>query len=63
MAYCSLNTAALIAVALNRTPLLRDLVSFITPRYAAHWRIIGILLEIQKGELDAIECAYPTNFS
>ena len=35
--------------------------NLITPNYAAHWKVIGALLGIEKGDLDAIEGAYPIN--
>ena len=47
-------------VASNR-PLLGDLYELVTPRYAASWKIIGILLGLSIGELNAIEAGYPTN--
>ena len=37
------------------TPLLKDLHSLITPRYAAHWRVIGTQLGLPIGTLDIIE--------
>ena len=46
---------------LNSPPKLKDLYNLITPKYAAHWKVIGTLLGIEKGVLDAIEVAYPTN--
>ena len=46
---------------LNSQPKLKDLYNLITPKYAAHWRVIGTLLDIEKGILDAIEGGYPTN--
>ena len=46
---------------LNSQPKLKDLYNLITPTYAAHWKVIGILLGIEKGILDATEVAFPTN--
>ena len=42
-------------------PSLRDLYERVTPRYAASWKIIGTLLGLSIGELNAIEAGYPTN--
>ena len=42
-------------------PLLKDLIQRVTPRYAADWKRIGILLNLPIGELNAIEAGYPTN--
>ena len=42
-------------------PTLKDLYQHITPRYAAHWEVIGTLLGLPSGELQAIEAGYPTN--
>ena len=46
---------------LNSPPKLKDLYNLITPEYAAHWKVIGTLLGIEKGILDAIEVGFPTN--
>ena len=46
---------------MNTTPLLKDLCEHITPQYAADWKVIGILLGLPSGELNAIEAGYPTN--
>ena len=46
---------------INSQPKLRDLYNLITPEYAAHWRVIGTLLGIEKGVVDEIELAYPIN--
>ena len=48
-------------VVLNSQPELRDLYNLITPEYAAHWKVIGTLLGIESGVMNAIEGAYPTN--
>ncbi|XP_065911432.1 protein NLRC3-like isoform X2 [Dysidea avara] len=37
------------------TPLLKDLHNYITPNYAAHWRVIGALLGLSSGTLDIIK--------
>ena len=39
----------------NSRPTLRELNEKITPHFAAHWRRIGIFLDIIPGELDIIE--------
>ena len=39
----------------NTRPSVRDLYKHVTPRYAADWKVIGTLLGITRGELDAIE--------
>ena len=51
----------LILLVLNSPPQLKDLQNLITPVYAAYWRVIGTLLGIQQGVLDATEGGYPTN--
>ena len=38
-----------------------DLYECITPQYAADWKVIGTLLGLPHGELEAIEAGYPTN--
>ena len=38
-----------------------DLYQHITPQYAADWKVIGTLLGLPSGELQAIEAGYPTN--
>ena len=50
-----------VLLVLNSPPKLKDLYNLITPEYAAQWKVIGTLLDIRKGTLDAIEGAYPTN--
>ena len=45
----------------NTTPLLKDLYQHITPQYAADWEVIGTLLGLPSGELNAIEAGWPTN--
>ena len=42
----------------NSRPTLRELYEKITPHVAAHWRRIGIFLDIIPGELDIIESDY-----
>ena len=44
---------------LNSPPKLKDLYNLITPEYAAHWKVIGTLLDIKKGILDGIERNFP----
>ena len=46
---------------MNTAPLLKDLYQHITPQYAADWKVIGILLGLPSGELEAIEAGYPKN--
>ena len=46
---------------MTSTPTLKDLYQYITPQYAAHWEVIGTLLGLPSGELQAIEAGYPTN--
>jgi len=43
------------------TPLLKDIYQYITPQYAADWKVIGTLLGLPTGELKRIEAGYPTN--
>ena len=50
-----------ILLVLNSQPKLKDLYNLITPEYAAHWKVIGILLGIESGIMDAIEGTFPTN--
>ena len=45
----------------NTTPLLKDLYLHITPQYAADWKVIGALLGLPSGRLQAIEAGWPTN--
>lgn len=49
------------SIVLDSPPKLKDLYNIVTPEYAAHWKVIGILLDISKGYLDGIEKSYPTN--
>ena len=46
---------------MNTTPLLKDLYEYITPQYAADWKVIGTLLGLSSGYLKATEAGYPTN--
>ena len=46
---------------MNTIPALKDLYQHITPQYAADWKVIGTLLDLPNGELQAIEAGYPTN--
>ena len=43
----------------NTVPLLKDLIEQITPRYAVEWKLIGTLLGLPRGRLDAVEVDYP----
>ena len=45
----------------NSAPLLKDLYEYITPQYAADWKVMGTLLGLPIGELNAIEAGWPTN--
>ena len=45
------------------TPLLKDLIEYIVPRYAAHWKTIGTLLGLSSGVLETIEAGWPINVS
>ena len=49
-----LHSAYFVNAAIN-TPLLKDLHNYITPNYAAHWRVIGALLGLSSGTLDIIK--------
>ena len=42
-------------------PLLGDLYEHITLKFAADWKVIGTLLGVPTGELNAIEAGWPTN--
>ena len=42
----------------NSRPLLKDLCEYITPCYAADWKVIGTLLGLPIGKLKAIEIDY-----
>ena len=46
---------------MNSQPQLKDLYNLITPDYAAHWKVIGIVLGIEKGVLAGIERNFPNN--
>ena len=52
-----------IFLVLNSQPELKDLYNLITPEYAAHWKVIGTLLGIEKGILTGIERNFPSNVS
>ena len=54
-----LNVPSIITV--DTTPLLKDLYQHITPQYAADWKVIGTLLGLPSGRLQAIEAGWPTN--
>ena len=42
-------------------PSLRKLYEYITPTYAADWKVIGEFLDVPTGELNAIEAGWPIN--
>ena len=46
---------------MTTVPQLKDFYQHITPQYAADWKVIGTLLGLPSGELQAIEAGYPTN--
>ena len=46
---------------LDSSPKLKDLYSLVTPDYAAHWKVIGTLLDISTGRLDGIEKTFPAS--
>ena len=46
---------------INSRPELKDLCNLVTPKYSAYWKVIGTLLGIENGTLDAIELDFPTN--
>ena len=46
---------------MTTTPKLKDLYQHITPQYAADWKVIGTLLGLPSGELNAIEAGWPAN--
>ena len=50
-----------VTLASTTAPLLKDLYEYVTPQYAADWKVIGTLLGLPSGELKAIEAGYPTN--
>lgn len=45
----------------NTIPLLKDLYQYVTPQHGADWKVIGTLLGVPSGELQAIEAGWPTN--
>jgi len=46
---------------LDSPPKLKDLYNIVTPDYAAHWKVIGALLDISSGRLNGIEKTFPAN--
>ena len=42
-------------------PELKDLCKYVLPQYAAQWKMIGIFLGMQPGQLDVIKEDNPTN--
>ena len=65
--FCYLNKLVMwpfcIFLVLNSQPTLKDLYNLITPEYAAHWKVIGTLLGIEKGIRTGIERNFPNNVS
>lgn len=49
------------SAAIESTPSLAYLSEHITPKYAADWSVIGMLLGIPSGELKIIEAENPTD--
>ena len=45
----------------DTTPSLAQLFKDVTPQHAANWKVIGTLLGLPSGKLNAIEAAWPTN--
>ena len=52
-----------IFLVINSPPKLKDLYNLIKPDYAAHWKVVGALLGIEKGILVGIERNFPNNVS
>ena len=46
---------------MDSPPKLKDLYNIVTPDYAAHWKVIGTLLDISSGRLDGIEKSFPAS--
>ena len=42
----------------NSRPTLKELYEKFTPSYAAHWKRIGVFLDVPNGVLDAIESEF-----
>ena len=42
-------------------PSLKELENLVTPQYASKWKVIGTLLGLPSGKLNAIESEWPTN--
>ena len=57
------NVTNLYPSVINTQPKLKDLYNLITPEYAAHWKVIGTLLGIERGIITGIEKNYPNNVS
>ena len=45
----------------TKRPELKDLCKHVLPLYAAQWRMIGIILGMQSGQLEVIKADYPNN--
>ena len=43
----------------TKRPELRDLCRYVLPLYAAHWKKIGVFLDVQPGLLERIEHDHP----
>ena len=59
--YVHNNIIFFVHLSVSSTPLLKDLYEYITPDYAADWKVMGTLLGLPIGELNAIEAGWPTN--
>ena len=57
------NVSNLYPSVINSKPMLKDLYNLITPKYAAHWNVIGALLGIESGIITGIERTFPSNVS
>ena len=52
-----------VLLVMNSPPKLKDLYNLITPEYAAHWKVIGTLLGVEKGIITGVERNFPNNVS
>ena len=48
------------ALLASSRPELKDLIGYVTPQYAAHWKEIGICIGVRAEDTKIIELAYPT---
>lgn len=46
---------------ITTTPSLKELENSVTPQHAAKWKVMGTLLGVPSGKLNAIEAGWPTN--